>query len=226
MSTAESPIPVISNDTKITVVNDDEPIEKKNLVTVKTTRHTYKYIADIIVESAYESTTHGIPHFFRRQNWLIRIIWAACFLAAAVVCNYLIAQSIFNYFNYNTVTKAQRVHRISSEFPTVSVCNLNPFTTNKSHEFVKSILDQNNLNTPWNTVFESTLKSMKYVVSLSAYSNNLTDSDRKLFGYELKDMLLSCTFSLLPCSVNDFEWYYDMFYGNCYRFNSGKKKKI
>ena len=26
----------------------------------------------------------------------------------------------------------------------------------------------------------------------------------------------------VPCSANDFEWYYDPYYGNCFRFNSGK----
>ena len=44
---------------------------------------------------------------------------------------------------------------------------------------------------------------------------------RKL-SFELKDTLLSCTFSGERCDFNNFEWYFDLFYGNCYRFNANK----
>src|SRR5690606_35639629 len=44
----------------------------------------------------------------------------------------------------------------------------------------------------------------------------------KSLGMSLEDMLISCTYANTACTVNDFEWYYEFFYGNCYRFNSGR----
>ena len=34
--------------------------------------------------------------------------------------------------------------------------------------------------------------------------------------------MLDCTFGMGSCSASDFEWYYELLYGNCYKFNSGK----
>ena len=51
--------------------------------------------------------------------------------------------------------------------------------------------------------------------------NNFTDLDKKSLGQDLKDSLLGCAFNLDKCSSNDFSWYYDAFFGNCYSFNSG-----
>jgi hypothetical protein len=34
-------------------------------------------------------------------------------------------------------------------------------------------------------------------------------------------MLIKCHFTEIRCSANDFYWYYDFNYGNCYTFNSG-----
>ncbi|RNA14255.1 Amiloride-sensitive sodium channel subunit, partial [Brachionus plicatilis] len=32
---------------------------------------------------------------------------------------------------------------------------------------------------------------------------------------------ISCLYNLQSCDKNDWEWYYDFYYGNCYRFNTG-----
>ena len=99
--------------------------------------------------------------------------------------------------------------------------------TNGSNEFVKLVLDENNLVTNlnssqfFNAVIESRMRNLKFIVALNVYTHNLIDFDRKKFGYDLKDMLLSCTYNLKPCSADDFESYYDFYYGNCFKFNSG-----
>ncbi|XP_072050209.1 acid-sensing ion channel 1A-like [Amphiura filiformis] len=45
-------------------------------------------------------------------------------------------------------------------------------------------------------------------------------------GHDLKDMLLSCTFQGYPCTPNNFTWFYNYLYGNCYTFNLGLDSKI
>ena len=39
-------------------------------------------------------------------------------------------------------------------------------------------------------------------------------------GYSINDLLVSCYFNGLPCNSNDFTWFYDYNYGNCYTFNA------
>ncbi|XP_072051445.1 epithelial sodium channel subunit alpha-like [Amphiura filiformis] len=45
-------------------------------------------------------------------------------------------------------------------------------------------------------------------------------------GHDLENMLLSCTFQGYPCTPNNFTWFYNYLYGNCYTFNLGLDSKI
>jgi hypothetical protein len=36
-------------------------------------------------------------------------------------------------------------------------------------------------------------------------------------------MLISCLYNFKACNSDDFEWFYDTVYGNCYKFNSAKQ---
>jgi hypothetical protein len=47
------------------------------------------------------------------------------------------------------------------------------------------------------------------------------DSNRKELGFSLDDMLTKCQFNKNLCDLNDFEWYFDFHYGNCFKFNTG-----
>jgi hypothetical protein len=47
------------------------------------------------------------------------------------------------------------------------------------------------------------------------------DSIRKELGFSLDEMLVECQFNKNLCSSNDFEWYFDFHYGNCFKFNTG-----
>lgn len=185
-----------------------------------------KYIREIVVNSASESTTHGLPQIAKRTNWIIRAMWVVCFLTSAIVCTYMISISIMTFFAYETVTKAQRVYVTKTEFPSISICNLNPFTTNKSYEFVRTVLEDSgfidNSTEILNSLFENTLRTLKLRSVMFVFSNNLTDEQKKSLGYDLKDTLISCTFNIDDCSANDFEWYFDLQYGNCYKFNGRK----
>ena len=41
-------------------------------------------------------------------------------------------------------------------------------------------------------------------------------------GFYLSQMLVSCKFNGVPCSLDSFYYYHDYDYGSCYRFNGGK----
>ena len=53
------------------------------------------------------------------------------------------------------------------------------------------------------------------------FNASFTEQQRKALGWDLVQVLNSCTFNGVKCDVqNDFEWYFSVDYGNCYRFNS------
>lgn len=186
------------------------------------------YIKEIIISSADDSTTHGIDHYFKREHPFIRFVWATCFLVSAAFCFYMIAMSIVSYLNYETVTKAQQISELTVDFPAVSFCNLNPYLTNSSWDYVEKILVENGFisalapKASFKNFFNDYLQIFRFLVGINSLKPNLTDEFRKTLGFDLNETLLSCTYNMAFCSAADFEWYYDLIYGNCYKFNTGK----
>jgi hypothetical protein len=59
------------------------------------------------------------------------------------------------------------------------------------------------------------------IITSYAKDPQVTDSMRQSLALPLDQMILYCDFAGQPCTANDFEWYFDGYLGNCYRFNSG-----
>ena len=70
-------------------------------------------------------------------------------------------------------------------------------------------------------LFANIISDIYATRSLINNDKNLTNENRKEMGYQLKDMLISCFFNYEPCTVNDFTYFHDPLYGNCYTFNKG-----
>jgi hypothetical protein len=185
-------------------------------------------VADVICSCVQETTTHGLDRIVKRENLCVKIFWLICFLASTAVCVYMIYIGVFAYLQFDTVTKAQQIYAISTDFPAVSICSLNAFMTPNATQFVKKILEINQVIDPndpdktFNSLFADSLLTFKYLIGTYSYNPNISDDVRRSFGYDINDMLLSCLYNLRPCSTNDFVWYYDVLYGNCFRFNGGK----
>ena len=62
---------------------------------------------EVIRECCSESTAHGIPYVFRRDQIGFKLAWLLCTFLSGGVCGYIVSKSISDYFSYDTVTKAQ-----------------------------------------------------------------------------------------------------------------------
>ena len=53
-----------------------------------------------------------------------------------------------------------------------------------------------------------------------------SDKDKQRLGQSIQDFMIECKFNDVFCNVSeDFIWYFDNIYGNCYKFNSGFNTK-
>ena len=57
------------------------------------------------------------------------------------------------------------------------------------------------------------MKLGRYLVGANINVMNTSNDEKESMGMSLSDMLISCSFSLETCTVNDFEYYFDSFYG-------------
>lgn len=171
---------------------------------------------EIMRSCCTQSTIHGLPNVFKRDQIFVKVFWLMCAFASAVVCSLFVSQSIIGYFNYETVTQAKVVFETPTEFPTVSLCLKNMFTTEAGFAYVQKYLKENDLKHADYYLthnFFSDMDFIKYGMGVNLMDTNFNDEYRKMMGYQMKDMILVCYFNNFDCFDRDFYWYFDPFYG-------------
>jgi len=178
-----------------------------------------KKIKAKIREWSERTTSHGYPNIFRSSFHEIRIMWLIFTLIATGLCAYMIVKSVMDYLNFEINTKIVIDKEIPSEFPTITICNLNPFYKNMSIPVLSGIFGKNftELEDLSNDEFKIGLYKFLYL----ANHHSTSDEQKKKLGPSLSKMLIYCSFIETNCSLNDFSWKYLIDFGNCFRFNSG-----
>jgi hypothetical protein len=193
------------------------------------TRHK---IAEKASKLAKSSSSHGLPNIVRANNYFIKFMWLFFFLLALITCTRYMMRTLNDYFSYKVVTQIRHFSEIPALFPTVSICNENPFLTYESGEFVRKTLSQNFIDPETleskflknNTDFMNAYFS-KYLVGQNVFGKNLSNREKLSFGYPIQDQIMSCIFKGQICDPNDFEWVYNLQHGNCLIFNGGFNSK-
>jgi hypothetical protein len=194
-----------------------------------------KDLKEAFKEWLSSSTSHGLPNVVRSNNNLIKIMWIIFFIISSAVCAYFLATSILQYLKYEVVSRMYVVYELPTPFPAVTICNNYPFLTNQSKEFVNEILERYNLTQIDKGNYFGSKKVdfilANYILSLNGFNPNLTDEFRKNLSYTKDEMLLYCVYNTNPCDPTYFDYYFDLVYGNCFRFNAGRnstghKKKV
>jgi hypothetical protein len=190
----------------------------------------WENIKEISLELLSSTSIHGLPNIIRTKNWFIRIIWIICFMIALILCIFLITQSITNYLLFEVTTKIRIFYEYPSDFPSVTICDTNPFKTNISFNFIREVLRNysidegvltNRTDDIYLTKLYNDIDNISYILKSYASSGKISDEEKKKFGKKLEEILIICRFADDDCSTDDFIWIYNFYYGNCYQFNSG-----
>jgi amiloride-sensitive sodium channel subunit alpha len=174
----------------------------------------------IIIEGFLSTTTHALPNIFRTGNAILKITWLCCFLACGSYGISSMVKTIQDYLTYPSYIATEIVRENPTQFPAISICNLKTINKKKYYNYVDS--NTNMINPSfYATPYDYINAVLYYTRTAIGVDTNLTETTRKDMGYEMKDMLISCLFNYDSCSVNDFTYFYDPIYGNCYTFNKG-----
>ena len=176
-----------------------------------------------ILEAITSSTIHGIDKIFKPRRTFLKIFWLIFFIVSTAACAYFIANSIMTYLRFEVVTKVQVIYEVPQLFPTVAICSSNIINNNKMIEFGKKILKQNGLPDPFRDTsvfgFNLTLAQVNLLIKYMVASSLKSQEDIKSMSIKYNDLFMSCTFNLQPCNESMFEWYYDIIFGSCFKFN-------
>ena len=179
-----------------------------------------KELKKIFVKWADETTIHGIPNILHSKSLIVRLIWIIIFLACLGLLSWQIAVSLINYLSFNVVINYNLIHEVPTIFPTVDICNLNPYDGNQVNQVIQML----NISDPQG-YFPYYINQINYITDSVKYSlEKKWENDprtRYQDGFFLYQMLLSCQFQNKPCFESNFSYYHNFYYGSCYSFNAG-----
>ena len=138
----------------------------------------------------------------------------------------MIVHLFTQYFSYSVLNSIELLRDTHTPFPAVTICDHDVFNTPEGTAYINDVLKHFN-SSKYETPHLSKIKlnELRKKFAKSQLLKNLTiynDGDlRKKFSLTLDQILIGCNFGYENCYTSDFEYFFDLHYGNCYRFNSG-----
>jgi hypothetical protein len=175
------------------------------------------------------STLHGVPNIVRTERIILKLIWTIAFIASACTCSYMVMKTLVTYLEFEVVTKINVANEMPAVFPMVSVCNIHPFNTNHSFEFMRDLFKKYNIENDFDSNVQlssshdplsvrSTHFFYKFLGIANSYS--LMDEEKRKQSLSFNQTVITCSFGVNGCYESDFKWIYSRIYGNCHIFNS------
>ena len=163
------------------------------------------------------TTTHGVVRIFTGKSKVRRLFWAIVVVFAAGFCLYNIVDQMVVYANNPTVTTfTQKANPGGIEFPSVTICNLNPLKKSIFESIVgKDTLSALNELLVYSSAACSNETLLSYVKQNNHSYRHIQDAAR----HQAKDLVISCTFAGEECNYTDFNKILTRL-GYCYTFNS------
>ena len=198
--------------------------------TVNSFRHRlFKKDKKKLLKYATSTSTHGVQYIMVGKSRIRRILWSVLFVAALIACLYYITSSIVRYaVEIPTATTVSSVHVSYLEFPSVTICNLNPFneqyiTENNITDIVNSAIDLEVTNSA-NITDEIHEQCSRFK---SPYSHKVSIRDLiKTGGQPLEDFIVDCHYLGVSCDLkNDFVSTFSPL-SMCYTFNARDPVKV
>jgi len=209
----ETEIYVIGDENKKKIENGKAPIE--NIEEIKLTdkrsaksalKSKVENLKHIFLEFSQRTNVDCYSKIFDYENVFIKLIWIIILVTSLTFTSYLLMSNINNYFGYDVTTKIGSYYQMPTEFPAVTFCDANAFTSYDAQDLFWQHFNGWDWGSAYNTLY------------MAASDPSYGDENRKKLG--LKISQISCTYNNTDCQ-NDLHWYWSYDYGNCFQFNTG-----
>jgi hypothetical protein len=206
---------VIGEETERNIENGQTPPIDPNIEEIKLTdkrssesalKSKTESLKEIFVEFSRRTNVDCYSKIFEYNSIFIKLIWIVILVTSLGFTSYLLVSNVNNYLNYDVTTKIGSYYELPTEFPAVTFCNSNAFTTFQAQFLFWQYINDWGWEIAYNMIFMRT--------SSPSYG----DDDRKQLGLSIDQ--ISCIYNNMDCK-NDLHWYWSYDYGNCFQFNTG-----
>ena len=155
----------------------------------------------------------GLPNIIRSKYKILSIAWTIVLLFSASTCVWLIMKTFEQYNAHGVTTSIRRINEERAVFPTIVLCNMNPFNT----DYAASLFTNYNVTfDPQSDTFTSFATLQEKIKQ--ATGSYLTDQQVRNMS-SFTNMLVNCYFQGISCFESDFDYLYHPYLSGCYIFN-------
>ena len=154
----------------------------------------------------------ALPNVFTSQYAITVVTWLLVFVLSCAACIFLAVSAVLQYSEYKVISTVRFVTEQEAVVPTLSFCNINPFTS----IYALNLLKMANVSRTSGDgdYWQQYLKLEAYMKSSRGYY--LTDDE--------KAQLANFNMSIVDVNLSTFHPQFDRFfhprYFGCFRFNS------
>ena len=165
------------------------------------------------------STAHGILPAVNPTTRIFRIIWLLCLACSLAICTYMIYRVIAQYLNWELVVKIEEKDVDELIFPTITLCNINPFVTPEAFVYLRDYYNTNykvnikNFSEFAKLVQNKTIPYETDWIFYQTFDPNFNQTLKRSFGYSAEQRIRNCQINTKACKPSDFVWYYSPIYG-------------
>ncbi len=96
-------------------------------------------------------TWGGINNMVRTERTSVFTIWLVLYLSSITYCIYNCTNLTISFFNYDVLINMEFKTEMPTDFPAVTICNLNPIDRKKASTYINQVLNASDLNYVRNT---------------------------------------------------------------------------
>jgi hypothetical protein len=201
-------------------------IEKETNVNESTKKDTKTFFVELSQLAPFDC----YPKIFQAKYKALKLFWLIIFLLFTSLTLLVLHRSINEYYEYKTVSQIDVIDVDSLAFPTVTICEANPFTTETAQKLLEEkyfeMFQRRVENETQRDILSKMTgneKGIRAVDMLKVHaSSHLFSREMKLkLGSHLRAISFSNFNYVKTVSLVDFSWIYMYEYGNCLQFNSG-----
>ncbi len=159
-----------------------------------------------------------------KTSFAVKFLWSFVFLVFTALTSLILTRNILVYFEYNFVSTISVVNESPTLFLTVTICDSSMFKSKYAENFLNSFMLEMYGSTDYMTYPEviTQIQLITNFAKLHVNSPNYTEENRKKLGFNMSEIISTCTFNGMDCDRNNvLSWYFHFNYGNCFQFNSG-----
>lgn len=178
-----------------------------------------------VFEFCARTDINAFTKVFEYTNPFAKLAWLGFLLGALAFTGWVMIMGVMDFLQWPVQSQIGVYFENPTEFPAVTFCDVNPFTSAESQVVYDNITTQyQNTRTKSNDTISILTNPDLYSMAAFTYSedykkklglniNHLKDNQSGTFAF--------CKYNNTDC-VNDLHWYWDYEYGNCFQFNSGR----